>query len=214
MENIYIFDILLFRQFIESNIRYLPKRSDAIKKQELLEALTQFKELPAVYLGKNTVAFNTLLRKIFILDKPKSVSYQSYLLYLYNHKQCYKCTNVLPHSSFFTDKQRWDKLTYYCKSCNKQYRKDNIENIRLIKKKYKNSILSNTPKWLTEAMLNEINCMYKEAQRLTKVTGEQYDVDHIVPLKGATVCGLHVPWNLQVLKHTDNMRKSNKYENT
>ena len=56
--------------------------------------------------------------------------------------------------------------------------------------------------------------MYKEAQRLTKVTGEQYDVDHIIPLKGAAVCGLHVPWNLQVLKHADNMRKSNKYENT
>jgi hypothetical protein len=214
MENNYIFDTQLFKQFIELNISYLPKRADAIKKEELLAALTQFKELPAVYLKRNTVSFNVLLKQVFKLDKPSSMSYQNYLLYLYKHKQCNKCICILPHTSFFADKQRWDKLTYYCKSCSKEYAKNNIGNIRLTKKKYKNSILYNTPKWLTEAMLFEITCMYREAQRLSRVTGEQYDVDHIVPLRGKTVCGLHVPWNLQILKHTENMKKSNKHENT
>lgn len=67
-----------------------------------------------------------------------------------------------------------------------------------------------TPSWLTPEHHAEILAIYKEAARLTKETGIPHHVDHIVPLRSKVVCGLHVPWNLQILTATENLRKGNK----
>lgn len=56
---------------------------------------------------------------------------------------------------------------------------------------------------------SEVAKMYKEARRLTKETGVVHSVDHIVPLKGTLVCGLHVYWNMQVIELGPNIAKSN-----
>jgi hypothetical protein len=69
-----------------------------------------------------------------------------------------------------------------------------------------------TPKWLTYTQKKEIRSLYIIAQTSTKITGVKYVVDHIVPLVGDTVCGLHVPWNLQIMTQEDNLLKSNKHE--
>jgi hypothetical protein len=64
-----------------------------------------------------------------------------------------------------------------------------------------------TPKWLTTEQKAEIRALYREAAYQTARTGEPHVVDHIVPLGGKIVCGLHAPWNMRVLHWRDNAVK-------
>jgi hypothetical protein len=66
------------------------------------------------------------------------------------------------------------------------------------------------PLWLSSDHRRSIYDTYQQAQRLTVETSVPHHVDHIVPLRGENVCGLHVPWNLQVLPASENISKSNK----
>ena len=59
---------------------------------------------------------------------------------------------------------------------------------------------------------DNILSVYKERDKVTKQTGVEHHVDHIVPLLGKNVCGLHVPWNMQILPAKQNRIKSNKWE--
>lgn len=67
-----------------------------------------------------------------------------------------------------------------------------------------------TPKWADHAAIRAI---YAQAEKLTRDTGIRHEVDHIYPLQGKTVCGLHVEANLQILTKTENIRKHNKVPN-
>jgi len=71
---------------------------------------------------------------------------------------------------------------------------------------------SASPPWLTKEHKLAMRQLYLQAMELTKLTGERYVVDHIVPLISEAVCGLHVPWNLRVITQDENLRKSNKLE--
>jgi hypothetical protein len=66
-----------------------------------------------------------------------------------------------------------------------------------------------SPPWLTKVQKDEIKALYAEARRLEKETGVKWHVDHIEPLNGLNVCGLHVPWNLQLLTASENCSKKN-----
>lgn len=61
-----------------------------------------------------------------------------------------------------------------------------------------------TPPWITLEQINEMREIYKSASKGNHI-------DHIVPLSSKLVCGLHVPWNLQVLTEKENLIKSNNY---
>ena len=71
-----------------------------------------------------------------------------------------------------------------------------------------------TPKWLTVEQKMEIRLKYRLAVELSRVTKIRHAVDHIIPLHGETVCGLHVPWNLRVITQEENLLKSNKLIDT
>lgn len=69
--------------------------------------------------------------------------------------------------------------------------------------------LKATPEW---ANLEKIKVLYEKAIWLESITGLKYHVDHIIPLKGVEVCGLHVWENLQILEASLNLKKNNKWE--
>ena len=68
-----------------------------------------------------------------------------------------------------------------------------------------------TPNWLTDDQLWMIEQAYDIAAKRTLSLGITFHVDHIVPLQGKIVSGLHVPWNLQVIPAKLNQQKSNRF---
>ena len=104
-----------------------------------------------------------------------------------------------------------------------QYRKDNKEHISAYDEQYrinnrgKRTAIQNqrhtrklnaTPVWSETKLIEKL---YIESARLT-ANGVKHNVDHIVPLQGKTVCGLHVIGNLQIIDETTNLIKHNKFE--
>lgn len=67
-----------------------------------------------------------------------------------------------------------------------------------------------TPPWLNDEHRKYIRNIYKQAKIKSEETGVPHHVDHIHPLAGENFCGLHVPWNLQILPCQDNLKKSNR----
>ena len=72
--------------------------------------------------------------------------------------------------------------------------------------------MNRTPAWLTDFDKLKIKCIYSVAAMLTRENKEEWTVDHIIPLQGKLVSGLHVPNNLQVMRGSENYAKINKFE--
>ena len=138
-------------------------------------------------------------------------------------KTCKLCNESLPLSNFYIQNHKRlsgsivEMLHSYCKKCSslrhKVYNKthegktSSRRRSALRSKRTRNA----TPNWLTPEQRKEIADIYEHMRDCRAVTGEEYHVDHIVPLKGKNVCGLHVPWNLQVLPSDVNVSKSNRF---
>lgn len=68
------------------------------------------------------------------------------------------------------------------------------------------------PKWLNDDEIWMIEQAYEISALRTKILGIEHHVDHIIPLQGKLVSGLHVPWNLQVITAQENKMKSNRLQ--
>lgn len=95
------------------------------------------------------------------------------------------------------------------KARQRRYLENNRAKLRAKWNKRRADRLRATPPW---ADLKAIEAVYAEAARLTSETGVQHQVDHIVPLRGRSACGLHVHWNLRPIPASENAAKLNREE--
>jgi 5-methylcytosine-specific restriction endonuclease McrA len=95
-----------------------------------------------------------------------------------------------------------------------EYKDRNVDVVRADTSVRKRRHREATPKWLTPVERLQMRDLYVQARKMTELTRERYVVDHIVPLRGEAVCGLHVPWNLRVITQEENLKKSNKHVDT
>ena len=91
-------------------------------------------------------------------------------------------------------------------------RKNNPHIETAISAKKRATKLKRTPCWLTKKDILKIKKLYELASKKTKETGTPWHVDHIIPLRGKKVSGLHVPANLRVIPAMENLKKSNKWK--
>lgn len=108
---------------------------------------------------------------------------------------------------------------------NKKWSKENIEKDRKTKSEYKKrnrdkncfyvskrraKEIMATPKWLSNIHFIQISWFYSASKMMSETSGVKHHVDHIHPLNGVGFSGLHVPWNLRVIKSTENESKGNR----
>lgn len=94
----------------------------------------------------------------------------------------------------------------------KHYKKTHSGRVNAVNKRRDLAKKNRTPIWLAADDLWLIKEIYELAALRSKMTGFKWHVDHIVPLQGEAVSGLHVPSNLQVITQQENLRKLNRWD--
>ena len=137
------------------------------------------------------------------------------LLALAGYKHCGKCNRDLEWSSFHKDSESSIGIASICKECKSvqqqgQYKKYLEAHKRSYDKNY-GVIRERQNKYKGERSLRIVP--WSESEEIAEFyqkCPEGYQVDHILPLKGKMVSGLHVLSNLQYLTKEDNLSKGNK----
>lgn len=187
---------------------------------DLFKALIELKdrESAAVSLGitKSKLEYILKTRISPLVSKIPQEQWHVHLLALADLRRCFKCDEIKDLSEFISDKSRHSGVNGQCKVCargstasfrldnpeySKEYRQANPEQHREYCATYSATKLGATPLW---ADLNKIKDIYIKCP-------VGMHVDHIVPLRGINVCGLHVEYNLQYLTPEENLKKSNKF---
>jgi hypothetical protein len=152
---------------------------------------------------------------------------------------CILCRNLNDKQKYNSEEKKLENSKYYKENkekCNTASRNYQLKNKEILKEKAKLYVEKNREKimiqkssqaierrtqkitagakWLDKDLLKDILYKVQEIRNLNKLGKEKYHLDHIIPLKHDLVCGLHVPWNLQILTQYENCYKSNKFDGT
>ena len=169
------------------------------------------KEYDRQYCIKNKEKKRLQMKQRYVDNKERILEYQteyrgknkdmiskSSKLYRENNKESLRMSK-----QEYSDGHKKEKALY-----DKEYSKNNRGAINARLAKYKAAKKQATPTWLTKEHNVCMKEIYKAAQDLR--WEDEMHVDHIIPLRGKTVSGLHVPWNLQIITASENMSKSNR----
>ena len=83
----------------------------------------------------------------------------------------------------------------------------NKDRAHSLKAKYRAARRQACPPWVDDEHMARIHEIYRLRREISDRTGVVHEVDHIVPLQGKIVCGLHVWWNLRVIPREENNRR-------
>lgn len=148
-------------------------------------------------LGMSAGGVSKLLRRTFP-DRPiNNGNVCTFLLKKINKKVCRNCEQVFDLSEFSINRN--NSWCVYCSKIERQY---NAEYYKYKAAEYRSRKLLACPEWVDK----------KELKNIYSQCPKGYHVDHIIPLKHELVCGLHVPWNLQYLTATENIKKKNSFK--
>lgn len=128
---------------------------------------------------------------------------------------CLECNRVVRRQKYAKNPERY-KEKYH------QYYQDHKEAISKVKNQYyqenkhdwylinKAKRAKMYPTSLYKLHKEAIKAIYVECRRRCKSEGSVYEVDHIYPIEHPDFCGLHVPWNMQIIPVEENRKKFNK----
>jgi hypothetical protein len=111
-----------------------------------------------------------------------------------------------------SDKNKYIKQKVAILARNKRWKSENPVKMQAIDARRRAAKLHRTPAWLTEDDHWMMEQAYDIAQKRTLLFGFPWHVDHVIPLQGKLVSGLHVPHNMRVVSATENLRKGNIFE--
>lgn len=151
------------------------------------------------YPGLGKTRMDRFLKELFPdRDVLKDKKIDKYLLKIEGFRYCNSCNTVLKLSDFSKNPTKSDGLNTQCRTCQ-------LETTKITQSarsaKYRAAKLQAIPSW---ADMQEIAKIYSQCP-------EGYEVDHVIPLQGVSVCGLHVQNNLQYLTKEENLAKYNKF---
>jgi hypothetical protein len=160
----------------------------------------------AEYRAANKEKVNAAIKRCFDRYDPETIREYQRQYYLANSEKLKQRSREYGLARYSLPAVRQQRSDYAKKWRQENPHKHNAKNM-----KYHVSKITSIPSWLDDDDFWMFDEIYDLARIRSKMTGVPHHVDHVIPLRGRNVCGLHVPLNLQVIPAEDNLRKLNRF---